>query len=539
MENYDLNRNKEPLTESDIAKGKDFNAFLKAHNAKQPSFFKSAKFYVVAAVTGVVLIGGAYLLLSDGTTTVAENDPAFIQPLFDGARDADTGFVVDASKGGLFMNENGSIINVPGFAFLDSAGNKVSGKVELRYKEFHDPAKIFMAGIPMTYDSAGARFHFESAGMIEITAFQNGIQLHTNPDSAIHVAMVSDSDEERFNTYYLDTVAKNWKYINDEKAMVFAAPTTEDSTANVSAGTNITAPPVPPKVADKNKPSFAIAFEPAEFPELVAYKGVRFEVDEKETPYNKDDKKVQWEDVVVSRIKNRDVLRVTFTAGTREAIYVTTPVVDQKDFAAAQLSWEQRNAEYQKSLKAREDKEKKDADARETAMQNADQHRTWVNDTLAARAMQARAAAGLQAASQSMVMREFIISDFGVWNSDCPEALPEEWMMFAKVIDSKTGKALDANQICLVEQGRNAIYTYYAADMSKFQYNPDAENMLWAITRDGKLAVVSVDDFKNMAGSGKKEATFKFTVSSETITQPDQARKLLGISALTGAVSGP
>lgn len=539
MENYNINRDKEPLTESDIAQGKDFNAFLKAHNSKQSSFFKSAKFYVVAAVTGVVLVGGGYLLLPGDNTTAAQNDPAFIQPLFDGARDADTGFVVDASKGGMFMNENGSMINVPGFAFLDSAGNKVSGNVELRYKEFHDPAKIFMAGIPMSYDSAGGRFHFESAGMIEITAFQNGVPLRTNPDSAIRVAMVSDSDEERFNTYYLDTVAKNWKYINDEKAFVFDAPPAEDSTSALQAGTNVTQPPVPPKVADKNKPSFAIAFSPSEFPELVAYKGVRFEVDEKETPYNKEDKKVQWEDVAVTRIKNRSLLQVTFTAGTREAIYVTTPVVDQKDFAAAQLSWEQRNSEYQKALKAREDKEKNDADTRETAMQNADQHRTWVNDTLATRARQSRVAAGLQASNQSMVMREFIISNFGVWNSDCPESLPEGLEIFAKITDSKTGKVLDVNQVCLVEEGKNAIYTYYAADMSKFQYNPDVDNLLWAITREGKLAVVSVNDFKNMAGTGKKDATFKFTVRNETITKPDQARKLLGITALTGAVSGP
>lgn len=544
MENYHINRNREPLSESDIAKGKDFNSFMNAYDAKQASSSKGTpsgktpKFYLMAAVIGAVLIGGGYYFLSDNNSSVAENKPAFIQPLFDGARDADTGFVVNATTGGMFMNENGSIISIPGSAFLDSAGNLISGNVELRYKEFHDAAKIFMAGIPMTYDSAGAQFHFESAGMIEITAWQNGHPLRTNPDSSIHVAMISNSDEERFNTYYLDTAAKAWKYINDEKAAEFSAPSKDSTSVLANVIPPIAEPPVPPKIADKNKPSFAIAFDPSEFPELVAYKGVRFEVDEKETPYNKEDKKVQWEDVTITRIKNRTVLRVSFTAGERSASYITQPVVDEKDFSAAKLSWEKRNADYQALLKSREEKEKKDADIRTAQMETADRHRIWVNDTLAERARQSRIASGLQSSTESMVMREFVIADFGIWNSDCPEALPEEWMLFAKVTDAANGKALDAMKIYLVEKGRNALFTYSVSDMSNFQYNPNAENMLWAITREGKLAIVSVDDFKNMAGSSKKEATFKFTVSSKPVKTPDEARKLLGVADLTGQVSG-
>jgi hypothetical protein len=102
-------------------------------------------------------------------------------------------------------------------------------------------------------------------------------------------------------------------------------------------------------------------------------------------------------------------------------------------------------------------------------------------------------------------------------------------MMLATLIDGTTGKTLDANQVYLVEKGRNAIFTYSAADMKQFKYNPAMENMLWAVTRDGKLATISVDDFKNMAGSDKKEATFKFTVSTDKLTKPEEARKQLDI----------
>src|ERR1044071_4706828 len=334
MENYNIKRNKARLTDAEIAKGQNFDSFMKAYNAGKPSFFKTPKFYFLAAVTGAIIVAGTWVILRNDDNTIAENNPGFIQPLFAGAENPDTTFLVDATQGGIVMNSNGSVISVPGSAFRDSAGQPVSGQVELRYREFHDVAKIFMAGIPMSYDSAGVPWNFESAGMIEITAWQNGKPLKTNPDSLIKVAMVSNTAEERYNTYYLDTTAKNWKYINDKQAFVFNP---EEDSVPVDSNALVALPesPVAPRVATKNAPSFAISFDQKEFPELVAYKGVRFEVDETQTPYNKEDKKVQWEDVIIRRVKNKDWLRVTFTAGTREAEYVTHPVVDQKDYNTA------------------------------------------------------------------------------------------------------------------------------------------------------------------------------------------------------------
>lgn len=539
MENYNINRNQEPLSDADISKGQNFDEFMNAYSAKQPSFFKTGKFYAIAAVTGVMLIGGTYLALNNSNeNNVAETNPAFIQPLFAGAEDADTTFSVDATAGALLFNSNGSIIRVPGSAFLDSSGNTVSGAVELRYKEFHDPAKIFMAGIPMTYDSAGTEYHFESAGMIEISAWQNGKPLKVNPDSMINVAIVSSSADERFNTYYLDTAAKKWEYVNDKAALVYNPPSTDTTAGSTIAATTVmTEPPVAPKVADKNKPSFAIAFDPNEFPELVTYKGVRFEVDENQTPYNKEDKKVAWEDVLIKRMKNKDNFKVTFTAGSREAIYITQPVVDQKDFAAAQKSWETRFAEYEAGVKQREEMEKRRAEATQTAMEEMDRHRIWVNDTLAARAANMRAAANLAGSTETMVMREFIISDFGIWNSDCPSSLPEGIQIFAKT-DRGDGKPLEVNKVFLVQKNVNALYQYYS--LNDFHCDTTADNMLWAITKDGRMATCSVDDFKEafkeMKKNKEKDVTFKFEVTNVPVRNGNEARNILDIPDLTGVV---
>lgn len=534
MENYNIDRNRKPLTDADVQKGKNFDAFMNAYTAKKPSFFRTGKFYVLAAIAGTVVAVGAYFLTSTSGPELTREKTAFINPLFDQASNPDTSFNVNASDGAMIMNSNGSMISVPKNAFLDSAGNIITGNVELRYREFHDAAKIFLAGIPMTYDSAGTQYHFESAGMIEITAWQNGKPLKTNPDSLIHVAMISNSNEDRFNTYYLDTVAKKWKYINDEKAVVFETPSL-DTTSASNNGIVTAAPPVPPKVADKNKPSFAISFNPNEFPELTSYAGVRFQVDESVTPYNKEDKKVAWEDVAIERMKKADVLRVRFTAGAKEAVYVTTPAVDEKDFAKAKASWEKRNAEYEASFKAKTKREEELAQQKEKAMLEADRHRIWVNDTMAARAMRLRMAANLQSSTQSMIMREFVISDFGIWNADCPSSLPDDWIVNAKMIDGKTGQPIDANMFYLVEKNKNALFMYVSANLGQFGFARTADNMIWAVTKDGKLATVSVDDFKNATANDKKEVTFKFTIGDKPVTNGAQARAQLGIPDLTGS----
>lgn len=531
MENYNINRNKEPLTESDIAKGQDFGAFMKAYSAAKPSFFKTPKFYALAAITGAIIIVGTWMMMKSDDQQVAEATPGFIQPLFAEAGDPDTNFIVDATKGGIFMNANGSMIQVPGSAFLDSAGNVVTGNVELYYREFHDVAKIFMAGIPMTYDSAGVQYHFESAGMIEITAWQNGKPLRTNPDSLIHVAMISNTAEERFNTYYLDTAAKQWKYVSDMRTQVFA-PVKYDS-AKLNPEPIVEAPPIAPRIAMKNAPSFAITFNPVEFPELVAYKGVRFEVDESLTPYNKEDKKVAWEDVTIRRVKNKDELRVKFTNGVREVEYVTHPVVDGKDYEAAKAEWEKRNAEYLKLKKQREEQEAKEAESQQALMEQRERHRVWINDSLANVMRDRRIAASLQSNTEDLIVREFTISDFGIWNADCPESLPSGMIVLANIAD-QDGKTIDLNQIYLVEKGRNALFMYMSYNFGQFGFNPEADNMIWAVTKDGRLATVSADDFKKATADGKKEVTFKFTVEANKVKDANEARRVLDIPPPVG-----
>jgi hypothetical protein len=114
------------------------------------------------------------------------------------------GFEINTDKDTFIVSDRGSLITIPKNAFIDSLGNEVTGKVNLSYREFHHPAEIILSRIPMTYDSAGTRYHFESAGMFEIDAKQNGKKLRIAAGKSIAVNLASlDTAQTKFNQYYM------------------------------------------------------------------------------------------------------------------------------------------------------------------------------------------------------------------------------------------------------------------------------------------------------------------------------------------------
>ncbi|HTL81384.1 MAG TPA: hypothetical protein VL651_06755 [Bacteroidia bacterium] len=537
MDKYNINRNRDPLTPEDVQKGKDFDTFMKAYSARPKPFWGSKTMYMSIATVGIIaVVAGTWVVMNNSESTTPTENPktAFVTPPLEGLDVKDTTYFVDAAAGADFIYKTGSFIHVPQNAFVDSAGNPVSGKVEIHYREFHNTAEIFLAGIPMTYDSAGSRYHFESAGMLEITAWQNGRPLKVNSASQINVAMASDTADQKYNVYYLDTTAKNWNFIAKDKAVV--AGFVADSTKTKPLSVADVAPPVLPSKADKAKHSFVIAFEPSEFPELSVYKGVRFQVDETKTPYNKKDKNIQWEDVNIARNADRKSYTVTFMQGANKSTYVTGVVVDEANYAGAMKVYNQKYEEYQTALKKKQDDILTAMSNHENQLMNADARRIFVNDSVLSMAMAARRA-NVGDAKENMVMREFIIRNFGIWNSDCPASLPQGPEMFVQFIDSKTKKEIQLSRVFLVEKGKNAIWTFYASDFAKFRFNHDAENLVWAMTSDGKLAVVStdaitkgLDDMAKAKGDDKdKKLKLEMEVASSSTLTGVQASLMLGI----------
>jgi hypothetical protein len=549
---YKINKNQPPLTDADLASARNFNQVLKGYQAVKMPFYKTGKF----------LTGGSALIVAAAVTLImlfAPEDevPApYIAPPVAAVDIAKDTYTVDADSISEITYTSGSKLHIPAQAFKDADGKLVSGKVTLKYREFHDQKDIFISGIPMTYDSAGAKYVFESAGMMEITAYQNGKALQANPEKQIKVDMVSNTAEDKYNTYFLDTIAKRWINLNQANllagqqapkfapsdsmgvhAELYNSEKDDNSASNpvlikyVEEVKKTTAAvkavekekPMPIAKADKAKTRFHIVVDAGEFPEIAMYKGVRFQVKD-EMNFDKSSAKTEWEDVKLKKLTGLDY-EVDFTRGSKKMQVVATPVIDDKDMPAAQKVYDEKFAQYTAKLterKAAEAKAKADYEARVKVMEEQlktaiveEKERDRIYETTLNKS--------------DLVYRAFYVKNFGVYNFDHPCPWPTDASVQAALIDEK-GEKLNIITLNLVEKGRNIVFPYNVqkGECKDFKFNAQKDNTLWAVTAENKLAIVDINSFKAQQGrSGKVQ--FKFKIIDQELKTSDEVRKYLEI----------
>ena len=377
MKNYKINMNREPLSDADIAKGKDFNRLLRGYNAIKAPIYKTIKFWFSAsALAAATITAVVFFNYRDGSHN--RNSAPFINPPIAANNIQTISYRVNTGSDSTITYTSGSKIHIPANAFLDARGNNVKGDVDIHYREFKKVSEVFLSGIPMTYDSAGEQYHFESAGMMEISATQNGNSLKPNPNALITVDMVSFNKENRFNTYYLDTVERKWEYMAQtnyqESAVVQASSSSSDTGKPVTVAElggikqndeqtaqlkridqeiskMETQKPVEPKKAEVNKHRFTIKVDENEFPEIAVYNHVKFEVDDKTYDPAKAD--ILWENIEMRRVDKSHNYEITFSKGTQQYKVTAAPVFDDKDYASAKKIYDEKYAEYQSKLAGR------------------------------------------------------------------------------------------------------------------------------------------------------------------------------------------
>ncbi|MCW3082747.1 MAG: hypothetical protein JWP12_113 [Bacteroidetes bacterium] len=443
------------------------------------------------------------------------------QPL-KGVDVAYTSYKINAGEASVNVYSTGSKINIPAGAFVDSKGKPVTGMVDVKYREFHDPSDFFVSGIPMTYDSAGVQYHFESAGMLEILASQDGVPVFVNPDKKIIVEMASEQQEDKYNIYRFDSLAGNWKFmykdrakgtgestpaIKNEMPVASAIPVTRQL-LNAEALPD----PVKPQLVNKHNFQFNLNVDLAEFPEIDVYKNVLYEVKDQEADFNKSYASITWSDVSLEKNNSGSYL-MTLARGMESHTFIVNPVFDEASYNAAFST-------YQSLLTERKNKEALTRKTNDSIYRVLDDERKF--QAAYAKDYSLQAAARLE--TQNVVQRVFVINGFGIWNSDCPACLPRGEEFAATYVDSLTGKKLQFKTLYLVEKGRNAMFAI--TSYSRLYYDPKKENLLWAVTMDNHLAVFKQSRFKDLKEKNDS-CTVSMTVIGEHITTAYQVKKIL------------
>ena len=537
MKEPKFNLNRESLSDADFEKAENFEEVLKGYNEAKGSSSGNGggksplKWWLGGGAA--VLAGLALLFMlnrdKDLPDTEQISKQELVAPPLDDLDIAMDQYNIDAAKGGV-IDHNGSTITVPTNAFLDSNGNVVEGDVEIRYREFHGLADIFISGIPMQYDSAGSTYTFESAGMFEIKAFKDGQELKTNPESLIGVAMASTNAGTYFNKYYLDEETGKWDFISKDDAITSAGNPFDSlnaeqvaaalETVESSMREMLAKQPKKPVKRDPDLFSIKIEVNANEFPELSVYGDVLFQVLDNDENFAEKYKGVDWDDVELTKADGQYLL--TFYKDMVPHEFSAKPVMDDATYSAASADFDAKFAAFETryGLKLEEDSiSYAGLKARASKITDSTNNINYMNSA----EYQAQRASSLITGS---ITRSFKVLNFGTYNSDYPQAMPVGRMLAIDCFVNKDDEkdTLQYRSLHIADHETNVLIALSAHSAEELMYDPTHKTTFFMVTKDNKLAIFYPEDFKKL--KDQESYGLELTVM-EAPKNPNKASELL------------
>lgn len=526
---YNFEFNPKRLSSEDIEKHQDFDALLEKFSQEKPTGQnRSARIRRIAYVGGAIAAGIAvlwFMLVVNPTerrtppSQIAEAyfaSQPFVNPPIADVQPAFVNFEINAQTGGEILYASGSKLVIPRQAFRNDRGENIRGEVDIRFRELIDYVDFFLAGVPMTYDSSGVRYHFESAGMLEIYAEQDGRPVHLAPGKRIEVVLFSEilvddlNVKPAFNVYKLDTAARQWLYYGPDQIEFLDEISYDKDDPLAEAKENLltrlksinqkedaalaeleaTIPvPVKPLRPFPNDPNVTTFEFPTDIPNsqvAALYEGTVWQLSPNNAPFDENMLvEYQWNLESIEKINNQEY-----------EIVLTKPDFTLRILAAPTLIGE----DYQKALQRYEADQK----AYEIALAERENKLTLQRDAINAWAAEEREAAiatydktmeetSFVNTSPSSVFRRKVINRFtvnslGLWNCDRPVRPDKKEVMFP--LKDQKGNVYQNMTAFVVDKTHNTIYRYYAGEDQPLPLEESSENLLWVVTEDQKLALL-------------------------------------------------
>jgi len=568
MKNEGVHKDRNPLSQEEIAKGKNFDAILnKISNTsasqelgtnslkgKSASWIKPILYTLglVASIAVVVLLltknNANEAVINEEQT--AQNVEISINPPFgDEIIPFQTAFINPNED--QLLDIGRSQIRIPANSILDANGKEVTEQVKISFREFHTNSEILVSGIPMHYDSSGTRMYFESAGMFEIKAQiadkPGSEELAIHQEKPIQVSWTSKSNDTYFNQYFYNQDKNEWEFIVKDRAIVMNSESDyldykrnnklavlEQRILNydMELSTKVdeqelklqeeiqkleAQAPAKPIEAELDAMLVAIDADTKYFPELKAYDGYKFEVLDLDR-FDQRKADLEWNSIDVKRGNKKGTYILHFWRPGEDYEVLCKPVLVGEDFEKAQKKYEELFVSYQKGV------EQKKAEIRTKLAQVKAEEASRKAEFIEQRKKQLEAIVALRQAeySASMTMRVFQVRNFGIWNCDAPQYLPQGQEVILVKLDDM-GAPLMSSNLYLVEKGRNTLYNM--TGRASFEINPEADNVLIAITPTGNIAIA--DEVVLPAEKEKAECKTNFKVYSDKITTMQDVQNIL------------
>lgn len=548
---YNIRFNLQEPSREEIERHMDFDALLQRYEEAAPAptarvvpLHGRRRWYLSGAAAAVLLLLAAWFLLRPaGGPPSADayfaEQPFAQSPLPALEASAATYAIasVEAANGGELTFAGGARLVVPTMAFADDRGEPINGTVNIHYRELHDYVDFFVAGLPLQYDSAQQRYHFESAGIIDVYAEYQGRRVYLAQDKEIQVQfagttiVTSSGEMPQLHVYRLDTAQRRWDYYRPDQVAPAAgtgdmlaeaagrewqdrfSQLTADYQAqrqSLEATVPLPAPPVAPERSGGDRPTLELDFldelqlaegsnvGPDEVRRLAD--GGIWEITPDSPPVDERAFNVTWEQVRLRRLDGGRY-ELTLIHPQNQERLIVRPALLGADYEQARARYEAERAAYARALAERQERlsgqlaaldERYNAERAELQRQFS----LYLNqqDATTRRSLLAR-----------RVQHQFSIDRLGVYN--CARPVQAELLnLQARYVD-EAGVEIENRTAYVVNKGQNTVYRYLAADGAELSLNPQTDNLLWIVDANGRVAVADPAQLRQLTPG--REATIR------------------------------
>ena len=539
-----FNLDRQKLSAEHIAKKERFDQVLDSYKHlkvplyQKPWFYGSVGFSVVALIVGLSLFSGdkepaenPEKLAASATVVGDLQDTPCIQPISETSDLAFNVYSIDPQKGGNIVLGTGTEIRIPANSLLA----KENSPVEMRVREFQNKEEAFIAGIPMDEGQSNA---FESAGMIEIRAEQNGQTVQINPEKPLDVSLALYKNPTDFQFWYLDEKEKKWSkhdalfskedLKDNKKELKKVEITLKKVNEKIDVCVEKLEQVAQPETNNSLIPTLGsrklqIDFDEKDFPELKGYKDIEFEY----VTYNEEVAKVLKSQVwnAVSLKKAGDYVALFSNSKGSQSVKVR-PVLKGKTLQEVENQLKEAN-EFRESEFKRLTLEKESLQKR--ALQLQAKYEGMIEDmqldlnNAYAQGIENRKNRFATETVMNQATADFQVTRFGLYNCDKPIPYPpsrNEYFIYADANDNE----LNPESVYVFDLKKDCRYNFSRGGLHRLEHVGWFNNPTTLVLLDKEGRMFFANDVQNQS---KTTAKIKFTKLDNSGTNVDNLKKII------------
>ena len=375
-------------------------------------------------------------------------------------------YTINSDSLSFLKTPTGTKIKVQPGSFVHKDGKIVTGSVSFKLREMHNAYDILQSGIPMSLSQKREGF-LESAGMIEMHAFQNNEELEVNPQKNIDVQLAAYKPSEGYQLYYLEN--NNWQ----TKDTFLTVQNIEKQEKLI----RLNKLPVPPNETDTlGDIIFELAASEIDAPYLKPFQNIQWKIKSEEaTPQVRQQLRVNWDEVSIKEVNRRKMkyeltfikkvliptdTGIDYQTSTKKLVLNATPIMNEKTKRKDRKSFAVQMKEYNDYItKIAEEK--------------------------------------IRVEKEADLLNAFKINKMGIWNIDCLQRQSE--VIFTKInfdFQNEIDPTVNKIKVYVIFEKSNSVVQYLPKDFNIIGIPASMEVSIVAVLPNNNIAFVDDEQIK-------------------------------------------